>query len=740
MSNLQPGQMVGPYRIINQIGKGGMATVYKAYQAAMDRHVALKVLPVHLAQTAEFTGRFHQEARIIANLEHPHILPVFDYGETDGISYLVMRYLEAGTLKEKLEAEPLPLTEIDRLFTQLAGALGYAHAQGVIHRDLKPSNVLVDKQDNVFLTDFGIAKLLEGDAKFTQTDAIIGTPAYISPEQGQGQPATRRSDIYSLGIILYEMVTGRVPFTAETPMAVIFKHVSDPLPLPTAVKPDLSPQIETVILKALSKNPEDRFASAAEFVAAWKQALSGQGDTSGQTTTRRSDIPPTQKSQPPVVATAVEEMPPKPRSSNRGAKTVLIGCVLLIACLLLTGIVGSIYVVNWGQRTVANLQETAVPLLAEGTAVMELLATIPAETLSGDGNTGPVSQTNDLENLAGQRFDIAIGDAVSRDTPDTGAGFIENPGALDIYTFTATPGQLVYFQVQEVPTAAELMRWRLVDEFGSEIFNTCLQCSDPGVQTLDRGGLYTIVVGDERDAGSGRYRFKLWDVPAADEFTIEIGAEVANGVPGNGAGFIETLGVKDQYTFTSAPGQTVYFQVTQPPQSSDLLRWRVVDAVGREIFNTCLQCSDPGVKTLDQGGVYTIVVGNDSGPATGTYGFKIWDVPPTDQFTLNIGDTVSRDTPGPGAGIIESPGAKDEYRFTATAGQDVYFQVVQAPQSGELIRWRVVDQVGREIFNTCLQCSNPGVKTLDQGGNYTIIVGNDTGPGVGAYEIRIYQP
>ena len=145
MDQLQPGQMLGPYRIINQIGQGGMATVYKAYQPSMDRNVAVKVLPGQLAQSPEFTQRFQQEARIIARLEHAHILPVFDYGESEGISYFVMRYLEAGTLKDKMETgRPLPLREIDRLFTQLADALSYAHSQGVVHRDLKPANALID--------------------------------------------------------------------------------------------------------------------------------------------------------------------------------------------------------------------------------------------------------------------------------------------------------------------------------------------------------------------------------------------------------------------------------------------------------------------------------------------------------------------------------------------------------------------------------------------------------------------
>src|SRR5512134_2873888 len=261
MDTVQPGQMLGPYRIINQIGRGGMATVYKAYQPSVDRHVAIKVLPSQLAESREFATRFQQEARIIAKLEHPHILPVFDYGESDGIAYFVMRYLDAGTLKDRMEAgRPLPLPEIDHIFTQLTDALSYAHGYGIVHRDLKPANALIDSHGNIFLTDFGIAKLLESASpRLTQTDAIMGTPAYISPEQAQAGPVDQRSDIYSLGIILYEMVTGRVPYVADTPLAVILKHVSDPLPLPSVVKPDIPQAIERVILKALAKEPNDRY-------------------------------------------------------------------------------------------------------------------------------------------------------------------------------------------------------------------------------------------------------------------------------------------------------------------------------------------------------------------------------------------------------------------------------------------------------------------------------------------------
>ncbi len=362
MDNVQPGQMLGPYRIINQIGKGGMATVYKAYQASVDRYVAIKVLPSQLAESPEFARRFQQEARIIAKLEHPHILPVFDYGESDGVAYFVMRYLDAGTLKERMESRrPLPLEEIDRIFTQLAEALSYAHGHGVVHRDLKPANALIDSQGNIFLTDFGIAKLLESASpRLTQTDAIMGTPAYISPEQAQSRPVDQRSDIYSLGIILYEMATGQVPYVADTPLAVLFKHISDPLPPPSQVKPDIPPSIEQVILQALSKNPEDRFGTAAEFIAAWKRAIADRDVVlqAPPPDAKTQVLPPEQTPQKPPPGTMV--------ASRAGKPAIwIIGC-LAVACLaLVAGGVG-VVAMYWpaSTSTAAVATPTTPPTIA----------------------------------------------------------------------------------------------------------------------------------------------------------------------------------------------------------------------------------------------------------------------------------------------------------------------------------------------------------------------------------------
>lgn len=355
MDTLQPGQMLGSYRIINQVGQGGMATVYKAYQPSMDRNVAIKVLPRQLAETQEFATRFQQEARIIARLEHPHILPVFDYGESDGVTYFVMRYLEAGTLKTKMEAGPLSLNEIDRLFTQLAEALSYAHGHGIIHRDLKPANALVDEHGNLFLTDFGIAKLLESASpRLTQTDAIMGTPAYISPEQAKAEAVNQRSDIYSLGIILYEMVTGRVPFVADTPLAVIIKHISDPLPPPSLVKSDIAESIERVILKALAKEPNDRYATAAEFLSAWERALEEKETV--RRPLERSSTPASRARTPsPALApgASIDQTQGKPASapkvapkSGGGRMGWVVGC-LAVACLIFSVAGIGIFFFNW---------------------------------------------------------------------------------------------------------------------------------------------------------------------------------------------------------------------------------------------------------------------------------------------------------------------------------------------------------------------------------------------------------
>jgi ligand-binding sensor domain-containing protein len=366
MTTLQPGQMLGPYQITNQIGKGGMATVYKAYQASMDRYVALKVVAGQLTDDPNFMQRFRQEARLIARLEHPHILPVYDFGEADDIPYMVMRFLDAGTLTERLDTGQLALTEIDRIFSQLADALEYAHENGVIHRDIKPSNAMLDKRGEVFLTDFGIAKMLEGSAGLTATGAITGTPAYMSPEQAQGQKVDQRSDIYSLGVVLFEMLTRRVPFEAETPLAVLFKQIQDPPPPLSLVRPDLPYTLEPVLLKALAKNPAGRYATMSDFRAGWKAALAEASTATSPSSTRNAqNAPPTSwpaiETAPPPAERTLQKPPDTTAPAKRpfNWKLLALGipaCLLVIACLAIAAYSGKLWIA---------LQVTAGPTRVE---------------------------------------------------------------------------------------------------------------------------------------------------------------------------------------------------------------------------------------------------------------------------------------------------------------------------------------------------------------------------------------
>ncbi len=254
---------INHYEISGQIGQGGMATVFRAYDPRFKREVALKLLPHALLHDPSFRVRFEREAQTIASLEHPAIVPVYDYGEADGQPYLVMRLMTGGTLGDRLAQGPLTVTEAARIFGRLAPALDAAHKQGIIHRDLKPGNILFDQWNEPYLADFGIAKLADGDGAkgLTATGSTMGTPAYMSPEQVQGDNLDGRSDVYALGVILFEMLTGKRPYEAGTPMAVALKHVMDPIPpLPKA---DLPPECQTIINKALAKAPDHRYASAS---------------------------------------------------------------------------------------------------------------------------------------------------------------------------------------------------------------------------------------------------------------------------------------------------------------------------------------------------------------------------------------------------------------------------------------------------------------------------------------------
>jgi serine/threonine protein kinase len=270
----QTGLHVGQYEIVSQLGSGGMATVYKAYHRHLDRHVAIKVMHATFQDDKSFVTRFNREAQIVARLQHPHIVPVYDFAEHENQSYFVMKYIEGETLKERLQHNLLTVDEIVHIMTAIASALDYAHAHDILHRDVKPSNIVIEKDGTPYLADFGLARLATVGQSTMSADMVLGTPHYISPEQAKGQKELDgRTDVYSFGVVLYELFVGRVPFSAENYYSIINDHINTPVPQPSLINPDIPEPVSNVLIKAMGKRPSHRHNTASEVIQDLKQAI-----------------------------------------------------------------------------------------------------------------------------------------------------------------------------------------------------------------------------------------------------------------------------------------------------------------------------------------------------------------------------------------------------------------------------------------------------------------------------------
>jgi eukaryotic-like serine/threonine-protein kinase len=374
MTNLV-GQDIGRYHIIEQLGQGGMATVYRAYDTRLEREVALKFIrreeigPAYLEQLFK---RFEREAKSLAQLSHPNIVKVYDYGEFEGVPYLVMEYLPGGTLKQRM-GRMIPAAEAARLLLPIAHALAYAHHENIIHRDVKPANILITRSGEPMLTDFGIAKILTGDGgatALTGTGVGLGTPDYMAPEQWTNQ-VVPQTDIYALGIVFYEMVTGRRPFTADTPAAVLIKQMQDTLPRPQSFAPDLPDQAEQLLYKALAKDPQERFATM-DLMAAALETLMRAPEAQAETrlAAERKPTPPVSPAPeafaPTVVvpamtmavpevtrvATAAPKVSPSRLAKTPGWVWVAVGLVVLV-------VIGGVALGAWALANAGKAQPVA---------------------------------------------------------------------------------------------------------------------------------------------------------------------------------------------------------------------------------------------------------------------------------------------------------------------------------------------------------------------------------------------
>lgn len=274
------GQNIGPYRILEKCGQGGMAEVYKGYHPLIDRYVAIKVLRPSFAGDEEFRARFQREATAVAAMRHPNVVQLYDFGELGDRFYMVMEFVEGGSLRERLqrflaEETEMSLSDVVTIVRGVAAALDYGHRRGIVHRDVKPANILFTREGDPVLTDFGVARLLQGNP-VTVAGMSVGTPDYMSPEQGLGQPATPHSDVYSLGVVLYEMLVGRRPFTADTPFGVIVQHIQANFPSPRLEDPAFPEALERILQRALAKEAGDRYATAGELAQDLQAAVEDQ--------------------------------------------------------------------------------------------------------------------------------------------------------------------------------------------------------------------------------------------------------------------------------------------------------------------------------------------------------------------------------------------------------------------------------------------------------------------------------
>src|SRR3990172_1907793 len=369
------GENVGPYRIIEQLGQGGMATVHKAYHAALDRYVAIKVLHPAFLQDPNFLKRFQREAKAVARLDHPNIVPVHDFAEHAGQPYLVMKYIEGDTLKARLRSGRLSKEEGLHIVEATGSALSYAHQRTILHRDIKPSNILISPDGSIYLADFGLARMGEAGESTLSADIMLGTPQYISPEQARGEKnLDAGTDIYSFGVVLYEMVVGRVPFNADTPFSIIHDHIYKPLPIPSPINPRVPAEVERVLLKSLAKERADRYASVDDMVAAFRQAVSG---TAAPIVAPRLATPATAAGAAAQSADSgvdVENVPPGavPPSPPRNRRRWLwIGGGLAMACLC--GLLFLSVAANSGEGdpTPTPGSAASVPLAPAPTAAVE---------------------------------------------------------------------------------------------------------------------------------------------------------------------------------------------------------------------------------------------------------------------------------------------------------------------------------------------------------------------------------
>lgn len=396
------GENVGRYRITEQLGQGGMATVYRAYDANLDRYVAIKVLHQAFNEDPAFLTRFKREAQIVARLRHPHLVTIHEFAEHQNRPYLVMEFVEGETLKAHLKNAEYTLNDTLNIMRPVCAALAYAHETGILHRDIKPSNILIDTRGTPYITDFGLARMVQAGESTLSQDMMLGTPQYISPEQAQGiRDLGPETDIYSLGIVLYQMIVGRVPFSADTPYAIVHDHIYKPLPLPSSVNPNVPAEIERVLLKTLAKEPQDRYNTATALIEDLESSIASVGiaDESLASHAAAEDaMRPTGTPAIPAVRSQNTDFTPTatptgttPKSKRGRASLWVIGGLGAFVCICVVALFVMVSALADPDLQADISVTTPPPTVAPSVATIPDLAPSEARTLAQDNPQDPVA-------------------------------------------------------------------------------------------------------------------------------------------------------------------------------------------------------------------------------------------------------------------------------------------------------------------------------------------------------------
>ena len=426
------GRRIGNYQLSAKIGQGGMAVVYQGRHVVTGEMVAVKVLSSQAPDEANFDRRFRREARVLMDLKHPHIVPVTDFGEVDDVAYLVMPYLRVGSLAQRMAERPIAAVEGGRVFGEIASALAYAHEKGVVHRDVKPSNVLLTEEGQALLSDFGLAQIHDASVSLTGS-MMLGTPAYVSPEMVRGEPVDARADQYALGIILFEMTTARLPFNAETPMAILVKQANEPLPRPREIRANIPEAVERVILRATAKNPQDRFASVTEMNNAFQAALAHALDPQHH---RAPTIAL------PQTAVAKARVPEEKRRRRRWAALVP-ALLLLLACPVALAMRDVLLPPAQGASAYTDLSAPQLTALSGTISALSTLVVANAgETLSPEEVASRVAAMVGAPTATPTPWPVASSTGEGSTTSDGSPTQSTTPpsGATHVPTFTRTPG------------------------------------------------------------------------------------------------------------------------------------------------------------------------------------------------------------------------------------------------------------------------------------------------------------